>query len=152
MILKVTNLDVSNNVSTSLSEPAANATTTLNVKNTAGFQQNDYVLVGSMGEEKTELVQITAIPNNTQFTVTALKFDHGTDTMIIFTKFNQVRIFRSTTGGIVYNVLATVDMQVDRLITNYDDTTAQPTYYYKTAFFNSITSQASAFSDRKSVV
>lgn len=140
MILQVQNFDVSNAVTTFLSSPASATDTTLNVKNNAGFNNNDFVVIGNISDEKTEIVQINgAISGNTSFTVTALKFDHSTDTSVTYLKFNQVKFFKSTDGGVTYNLLATVGLQVDRPITTYDDTLAQPTYFYKSQFFNSYT-------------
>lgn len=147
MILKVTNYDISNAISTVLSEAASAADTTLNVQNNSGFVNGDFLAIGEIGDEKTEMVQINgAISGAITLPVTALKFDHGTDTSVTYLKYNKVRFFRSIDSGVTYPTLATVDLQVDRFITTYDDLTAQPLYSYKSAFFNSVTAITSSYS------
>lgn len=130
-----------------MSQPVSAAAVTLNVQNTAGLNNADYLVIGKVGSEKTELVNITAaVSSNTQLTVSALKFDHSTDTPVTFTKFNQVRFYKSTDGGTVYSIYTTVALAVDRLITTADDTTSLASYYYKATFYNSTSGKESSFS------
>lgn len=147
MIVRIYNPDLTKNVTTFLTQTASSGGTTLNVKNTAGYVQSQYIVVGNVGDEKSEIVQISAaVSSNTQLTVTALKFDHSTDTIVMYTKYNKVRVYRSTDGGTVYTILSTPDMQVDRFITTYDDVNSQPTYFYKSTFYNSSDGTESSFS------
>ena len=147
MILQVSNFDISNAITTFLSSPAVTGATALTVKNTAGFVDKQFLAVGDIGDEKTEIVQISAtVTSDTSLTISALKFDHSVDTQVTYLKFNQIKFFRSTDGGTTYNPLATTTLQVDRLITTYDDTSAQPTYFYKSQFYNSFNAQLSTVS------
>lgn len=136
MRLKTINPDISTNVRTYLTTAIAATATSLTVKNTTGLAQYDWIVLGKLGEDKTECVQITAAPTDTGLTVSAVKFAHGVDTEITYTRWNQIRYYRSTDGGTTYTVLATVSIQWDRLMTTYEDLTSVSTYYYTAVFRN----------------
>src|SRR3990167_6676814 len=76
----------------------AAAGTTITVKSNLGFAQNDFVLIGNIGDEKAEIKQITAaVTAGTSLTIAAATFDQDIDTQITKIDFNQVRFNRGTT-------------------------------------------------------
>lgn len=148
MLLKILNPDVSNEIQTFLTSgvPATAGTVLLPVKNSAGFNDDDYLLIGDMGEEKTEIVQINAaVSSTTSISVNATKLDHPTDTPVTFIRYNKIRWFKSTDGGLTYIILATNDLQVDAPSTTYS-TPSVSTDYFKSQFVNTTTTQTSSFS------
>ena len=89
------------------------AGTTLTVDNTNGFEANDYIVLGTLGDETTEIVQISTVDSDTQLTVSAVKFAHVVNASVRKTPFNQVRFYYSSTSTGTYTLDGTEDMQVD---------------------------------------
>lgn len=135
---------------TYLSDPISASTTTLAVKNNDRFAANDRIMIGEMGDEKTEIVTVSSVSGGTTIVTGATVFAHEADTPVYRLRFDQVRFYRSTTGiNGTYSVISTQNLDVDNanLTTIYDDTTGISTYYYKTTFYHSISLLESAFSD-----
>ena len=82
---------------TRITERIASAGTTLKVKNTEGFSAYDYIILGTVANEKTEIVQITTVDTNTQFTIGATKFAHSVDDIVSYTPYNQIKFWSATT-------------------------------------------------------
>lgn len=134
---------------TYLDKAIAAGTTTLNVKNASNFANNDRILIGEMGREKSEIVTVSATTDDT-ITTGATLYSHNADAPIYRLRYDQVKFYRSTTGSDgTYSLLSTVDMDVDQaeLTTLYDDTTGVSTYYYKVAYYHSISTLESSQSD-----
>lgn len=127
-------------------------TTVIQVKNSDRFALNQRIMIGEMGLEATEMVTIASV-NADQQTVTLSTptlFAHEADAPVYVLRFDQVKIYRSTTGLTgAYTILATVNLDVDNadLETIYDDTTGLSSYYYKTTVYHSISTVESAFVD-----
>lgn len=143
MRIRAINPDVSRSPKSFLSTAVVATGTTLTVKNSSPFATNDYVQVGEIGNERTEIVLASAVPDNTSLTVGALKFPHGVDTPIYQLRYNRVRFYRSTNDGVTYSLLATVDIQPDSLVTIYNDPNPGAAYYYKVSYYNSTTTTES---------
>lgn len=125
--------------------------TSIEVKQTERFAANDRIMIGEQGQEKTEIVTVSSVSSDdTTLTVGATSFAHSADDPVTVLQFDQVKIYRSTTGsGGSYSVLDTVDLDVDNatLQTIYDDTSGLSTYYYKVSFYHSVDALESALSD-----
>jgi hypothetical protein len=142
-----THPDVLINPSTFLTQKVSAGGTTLTVKNNASLNQYDFVVVGKLGIENTEIREITAaVTPGTSLTVDTLIFDHGADTPVTFIKVNQVKVYRSTDAGVTYPLLATLSITPDEAWTYYDDGTSVATYLYKTTFYNSVSHYETGFS------
>lgn len=130
------------------------ADATLTVQNIAGGAVNGYLLVGELGQEKTELLQIHAstAPSGTTITLAATAyptFNHPTDTPIYFINYNQVEFSRATTSGGDKSILVTSAITPDQECTVYNDVTNSTGYAY-TRFKNSTTTTYSDYSDEQS--
>jgi len=138
-----------NNPKTYLAADAASGSTTLTVKNTAGFSNNDFIILGNPGFENTEIKRISSITAPSTFTLSsATSFPHNADTPVTLINYDQIKIYRSTTGiDGTYNLLATIDIDIDNDVTYFEDPDAQTNYYYKFKFYNSYTTKESDFSD-----
>lgn len=152
MIITLLNPETEDLEKSYLANPYPALTTAFALKNADRFALNDRVMVGRMGEEKTEILTVTAAATNgTDIVLGPSVFSHEVDTPIFKLRFDQVKFYRSTTGiNGTYSLLGSAQaMDVDNanLATLYDDTTGLSTYYYKTTVFHSLTSLESDFSD-----
>lgn len=134
-----------------LSQGYSAGITAITVDNNNSFAQNDRVMIGEIGREKTEIVTVTgAVTAGTSLTIGATTFPHEADEPVTRLQYDQVKYYRSTTGTSgTYSILTTVALDVDNgdLVTNYDDTTGLSTYFYKVSYYNSVSGQESALSD-----
>jgi len=143
--ISITHPDTTNNINTVLATDYAAGVTTITVKNTAGFAANDYLVVGKLGSEQTELVQINTITApQTIAILVATKFQHGEDTPVTQIGYNQFKLYRSiTTSTGSYTTLATAALQVDQPFNLYVDTSGQSSYFYKFSYYNSTSTNES---------
>lgn len=129
------------------------AVTAIQVRNNDRFQNNQKILLGEMGNERTEIVTIGASgvnANGTDLTVSSTLFSHNADDPVYAIKYDQVKFYRSTTGiDGSYNILATVNVDVDNANTQtmYDDLAGLSSYYYKVSFYSTFDSTESDLSD-----
>lgn len=151
MILTLLNPETEDLEKTYLSNPYATGAVSIVVKNADRFALNDRAMIGEMGEEKTEVVTVTAgATDGMTLTITGTVFSHEADTPVYRLRFDQVKFYRSTTGiSGSYSVISTQNLDVDNanLTTIYDDTTGLATYYYKMTVYNSVSAVESAFTD-----
>lgn len=131
--------------------PYSDGATSIATKNSDRFAVNDRIMIGEMGQEKTEVVTVSAVnADEMTLTVGATVFAHEANTPVYKLRFDQARFYRSTTTSTgTYTLLATVDLDVDNanLSTIYDDTSGEATYYYKMTVYHSISTLESAYSD-----
>ena len=122
------------------------------IKNSNKFANNQKVLIGAMGRERSEILTVTSTgltPTNLPFTSNTL-FPHDADDPVYVLDYDKIRIYRSTSGqNGVYTLLATVDIDVDNAdnFTYYDDANALETYWYKVAYYDSVTNEESNQTD-----
>ena len=127
--------------------------TSLEVRNNDRFQNNQKIMIGEMGNERTEIVTITGSgvnANGTTLATSATLFPHNSDDPVYALKYDQVKFYRSTTGiDGSYSSLATVNVDVDNANTQtmYDDLAGLSSYYYKVSFYSTFDSTESDLSD-----
>lgn len=151
MILQFFNPDTDDLEKSYLSNSYAVGTTSIQIKNNDRFAVNDRVMLGEMGQEKTEVVTVSAVnADGNTVTIGATVFAHSADDPIYKLRFDQVKFYRSTTTSTgSYSVISTQNIDVDNanLTTIYDDTTGTTSYFYKMTAYHSISTLESAFSD-----
>jgi hypothetical protein len=151
MIITAYNIDLEGLESTTLTQYAAAAATSLNVHSNQGFANTNHLLIGEMGTENAELGTVNAaVTLGTVLPVAATTYGHSANEPVYLMKYNQVKFYRSTTGiGGTYSLLATVNMDVDNenLQTTYDDTGGTSSYYYKVSYYDSLNSYETTQSD-----
>lgn len=150
MIVKAFNPETYDLEKTYLSSFVAAATTSLAVKNNSEFAVDNFVIVGEMGQEKSEIRQVASInANKLAMGVNALLFDHNADCSIYKLEYNKIRFYRRTSIGAAPILQVTLDIDVDDedKLTKWDDVTSLTTYYYQTSFYNSATTEESELSD-----
>ncbi len=135
---------------TFLNSNVASGVTTITVESIVGFGVNQVLVIGEIGNEKTEIVRTHATTTPTGSTITlaaATTFNHSQGDKVYIVDYNQFEISWSSDDGLVSKeVLETKDIQVDQIESYYTDTTkTSGTYYIR--FKNSITSAFSSYSD-----
>lgn len=127
------------NQRTVLKSDVASGSTALAVKNSAGFQNSKYILLGRPGGEQTEIVDPQTIGGNESITLASgTKFKHVAETPVIAIDYDKIKIYRSINGiAGTYDLLDTIDIQPDSDSTPYEDVGSLPTYYYKFSYVNS---------------
>jgi hypothetical protein len=147
MLLKAKHPSLTNEKTYLSAAPVATATS-LYCKSVAGISSNLYVVVGNPGEEKTEIVLCSAVNSTTNvLTVGALKFGHTIDAPVTVIKYNQVKFYKSATLTGTYNLIQTVDIDIDDEQTVYDYTAGLTTDYFEVSYYNSTTTTESQKSD-----
>lgn len=148
MIIRVSNPSLEKNERTYLSADAAAADTSLTVQNNEGISANDYLVVGNLGIEQTELVQVSSVSGNTTIVTGALKFNHGIDTPLSFIRYNQYQVWRATSKTGTYSqVGSNTNIEVDQTFSEFEDTGGTSTSWYKIRFYNSTSNTYSDYSD-----
>jgi len=133
---------------TYLSSDIAAGVTIIPVKNPAAFVVNKYACLGYVGFEQAELQLISSVTPPDSLTTGATSYPHNTDDKVTQFDFNQIKIYRSTTGvNGTYSYLDTVNIDVTSDATIYEDATALITYYYKFAYYNSTNLNITDLSD-----
>lgn len=124
MLLKADNRPIIiDQPTTVLTASVAAGGTSLTVKNNGGFAQNDYVLIGRIGEEKSEIKRITAaVTAGTALTVT-VTFAHDEDTPITKVDYDQAEFSHTTTVAGSKTVMTTANIDPTEIYTFYEDTT-----------------------------
>lgn len=124
--------------------------TLLTVKNNDRFAASQRILVGEMGQERTEVVTTSGITGTTQVNLsTATAFAHDTDDPVQVLVYDQIELWRSTSETGTYTLLTTLNIDVDNAegVTRYDDTTGTTTSWYKIKYAHSLTTAETDFSD-----
>lgn len=148
-LLTLSQPDISNNILTFIAADVAKTDVTIQLKNTAGLNANDFLLFSKFGFPQTEIVRISSVDSPTQVTlVSGCLFPHASDTTVFQIPYDKFRIYRSLTGvGGSYTLLAELPLQVDELMNVYRDPNAQSPYSYQFSYLNSFNLQESVKSD-----
>lgn len=147
MILKIRNPIELVQELTQISSSLAAGSTTLEAKSTQGLAANGYIILGKIGTEQAELRKISSVTDIDTFIITAAtSFPHPQGALISEIAFNQIEISRKASASSSYSVIATVDIDVDDLVTTYDDTSGQSTSVYRVRLYNATTGQYSDYS------
>ncbi len=121
--------------------------TTIKVLSNGGFSAFDYIVIGAVGQDQSELRQISSISSSDTIIInSALSFSHGNGTSIFIIPYNQLEVSRKTTASGTFSVLATINLKVDNEFTTYEDVSGQTTYFYRIRLFNSYSGQYTSYS------
>jgi len=119
--------------------------TALTVVNNYGFTNDDFVIVGEPGEEKTECKDVTSQTGNTTLNISAaLKFSHNSKTIIYRYEYDQYEIYRYRSA--TWTLISTSNIQWDKRETIYIDSAGTSTDSYKYRLKNSAATTYSDYS------
>lgn len=133
---------------TYLTAEVAATGTDLTIKDNTDRSQHDYLIVGAVGAEQTEIVRITAaVTAGTSLTVTACTFAHPVGTPVKLIRYNQVAIYGSSsatdTSPTLIGSAEGLDVQ-----NGFNEIKASTTYdYYYARYYNVQTTTYSSYSD-----
>ena len=122
---------------------AAGSSVTITLEDNDGFSDNDFVVIGVEGAEKTELQQIdAAVSGGTDIQVTTLVFAHKKGDPITLYQYNKRKFYGSVTETGTYVELTSdgspVNIQVDDpLGTIIEYTGAEGFLFFKATYYNS---------------
>lgn len=137
-----------NQPKTILTAASAVGATTITVGSNTSFVNTEYLLLGRIGEEKSEIVKINgAVSAGTSLTITASLYAHDIDTPVTRLDFNQVRFYRGTTNVAADSsaLAAAQDIDPTEIYSYYEDTNT--TGYGFVRFYNSTSANFSVYSD-----
>jgi len=132
--------------STRLTASVAAAATTLSVRNSDGLSASDYIILGSIGSDRTEIVKITTVDSAIQLTIAATSFTHDRNDLISYTPYNQIRFYSATTeSGTKTTQGSAVDLEVEDLVTEANLSAVTSGYVFA-RYYNETTSGFSSYS------
>lgn len=113
---------------------------------TDGFAVNDYLLLGNIGSENAEIVQIATVNTSTGAitTTAATKFSHSESTRVTIIQYNQVGFYwtATTTFATTTPLVEYEDIHASDWYTTYNDN-AHSTGYGWFVFYNETTAVSS---------
>ena len=150
MIIRIQHPSLEGNEKTLLTASATAAATTLTVQNIEGFSVGQYVVVGTLGSEQTEIIRIHATTSPSGSTITlasGLLFNHAINTPVTYIAFNQVALYSATSQTGSYTIVGSaVALQSDREFTEISHSVGTTSTWYKTRYYNSSTTTWSSYS------
>lgn len=134
---------------TYITSSAASGTSTLTVKSISGFDKDQILLIGTLGDENSEIIKTHAstVPSGTTITLAAnLVNTHPVYTRVTHLLYDQVEFSHATTETGSKSVLSTINIAADNVDTIQDDTTKTSGFYF-TRFKDTIGSTFSDYTD-----
>lgn len=131
---------------TFLPSDTAAGVTTLTVANTSGFENGQVIIIGVLGNEKSEIAQLNSVVDNTTITLNSgTSFPHSASSVINVVQYDYAEFSTAVTTDGSKTTLATIPVWADNLSTNYIDNTVSSGYYFG-RFYNSISGTFSSYS------
>lgn len=127
--------------------------TSLYIKSSQNITSDLYALVGTIGQEQTELALIDSVSGNVLTLHTALNNTHNIYEDVTILIANQMQIYRAADidGSIpadsAFSALDIVNIDPDQLTTTYIDAGGSSNYWYKYTYLNESTSDETLLQD-----
>jgi len=126
--------------------------TTLSVLDPTGFSANDYIVLGEIGNENSEICKISTTSTNSITIAVATVKKHYKDEPIREIKYNQRKFYRSTAETGTFTHLSgegsPINVKVDDPQgTILEDTTGTSTSWYKATYYNSTSASETSLDD-----
>jgi hypothetical protein len=139
---------------TDFSADEAIGQTVLSVDNNQGFIADDYIILGRLSQETSELAQVYSVSSDLKsITIKiATRHSHFKGDPITKILYNQRKFYRSTSKTGTFSHLSTegspVDIEVDKPDgTIFEDTTGSSTSWYKSTYFNTESGKETSIDD-----
>ena len=132
---------------TNLSASVAAAGTALTVLDNQGLADNDYIILGVPGQERTEIKQVDgAVTLGTTITSTAVTFPHPINTPVTLIRYNQIALYGSNDPSSLAPTAIGSAVALD-VESGRQEMVATTTYkYYFVRYYNSETTTYSRYS------
>lgn len=156
--LSIANYGATNIVQTTRLDAIALAgATSITVQNTQGFATDDYVAIGTLGGESTEMKQVSSVTGATVIGVAATGLRHEQYEYVNKLFGNKVCVYRAANvtglqpGDASFAPLETITIQPDRSHTSYLDASGGAGYWYKFTYVNSTAGTETDLADSTAV-
>jgi len=147
MIVTIKNPDVSQNIKTFLSTEYSSGTT-LEVDSSTSFADEQYILVGELGLENSEITSLTATPpTNTTMTIGALKFSHPRGTPVYYIAWDKYTLDYYVSGAWTNYASMPSALTYDSQSTEYRDSSATSEYSWRYRYYSTEKTAYSDYSD-----
>lgn len=123
---------------------------TLFVESNTLVSPNDYVVVGKIGADRSEILQVDTLNSTDEFSVlTDAIFDHPVNDPVQIIRYNKIKVFSATSEDGAYSELAgsPFDIAIERSATVINDDAGTVNTWYKIQYYNSFTTASSDESD-----
>jgi len=143
-ILNIEHPDLRYQPRTFVSSALAASGATITVENSTGFTASDAMVIGGVGEEKTEEILVHASTSITSTTIptvaAAVVFAHSIGTPITRSDWDQIRIWTATTETGTFTEIAAspIDIDWEGKLTRYNDEVSAENAWFKTQFSHSV--------------
>jgi hypothetical protein len=129
--------------------------TSLTLANNNNIVANDQLLLGTVGSERDEIVEVSSKAGNTVVTTSALAFAHLSGQPIRVLNGNQIKVYRAADtnnlqpadSSFAVFTGSTVNIDPDQMQTLFTDTNGSSGFWYKATFFNSLTNTETSLAD-----
>lgn len=131
--------DISPNEESYLEADVAAGNSSLSA-NGVNFAVDQYIVIGQVGAEKSEIIKLhgSTAPTSTAITLSSnTVFPHNRGDVIRFIPYNQIVVERSTDGGTNFTPLSAVDIRPDATETYIQRPSDASTDVYRLRFYNS---------------
>ena len=120
------------------------------VKSNDGFADNDYLLLGDVGQKRSEILKVgAAVTLGTSITLGACVYDHPIGTKVTLVRYNQLSIYGSATDDdsspTLIGGLENIDVENGRNV--IEVATGDIASYYYARFYNENDTAYSSYSD-----
>ena len=146
-LLNPTNFDEINITErTKVDSDAAAGQKAITVKNIQGIDTDEYIVVGRVGQEQSELQQEASVSGSVLTLLANLDFAHKKGEELVVLAGNQIKIYRAPNvddtppDDSAFASIKTLDIEADQLFTPYTDATGGSDFWYKKTYFNETTS------------
>lgn len=143
MIVKALHPSIDGNPRSNLTAKANAGQANIVVQNVSDFSVDDPIIIGTPGQELTEIKKISSISGKTITLSANLDNTHPENTRITYIKYDQVKFYKSDSEDGTYTEAETKDIAIDEPHTLYSSPLS---YYFKIAYYNSITAELSGYS------
>ena len=133
---------------------ATNNKTILLVEDSSNFIDNKLILVGGLGNEKSETTDLTSTPpSTTSLNITALDHSHSTDESVQTILWNQFCVqYKTDSAGAWVDLTTGTIFDWSNVETSYIHDAGLSNYYYRVRYYNTATATYSDWSEQISGV
>ncbi len=132
--IRIKHPDLSKNPSTILADGVSASGASLTVLDNNGFEDNDYMIIGTIGDNQTEAIDVNGVvTRGTSIPITnTLKFPHRLNDKVTKIYERQIKIYGSATydGHLGASLITTVDIDWNKEYTEYSLSTTDTAYAY----------------------
>ena len=152
--LKIDNFGATNIIQPGVLDADSTAgATSIILQNTAGFLTTAPIVIGQLTAQTSEPATVSAVPNATSLTVSALTLVHKRFETVTQLFGNSVNIYRaSNVDGTLpadasFTLLTNVTLDYNSATTSYTDAIGSSAYWYKFTYYNSTSSTETSLAD-----